>query len=689
MRIKPRALSDEDLLNACRSQADKGSRLVDSALAEERRKVTDYYMGERPLPVREGGSKFVSQDVYLSVETMKAEIVETFGAGSNIVSFAPQGEEDVPLAKQATAYCEMVVHRQNSGIEIFQDVVHDGLTNRVGFAKVYWDKREEVEDYDFGGVDHAGAVALIQDPQVRLNERPEITQHPDGSVTVDGRFQRVYDTSQVVIEPIPPEEMIITGRTRSLNKARYIAHRYRCSLGDLVADGYDAKVVYSITGSEDDLLMDAEAQHRDDMADSGFLHDDDDAMDEAGRMVTVYESYIRIDAEGTGTQQLWKVVHCGDTLLDKQRVNDHPFVAYVPQPIPHTFFGNNFAARTINHANTKTVLTRAIIEQAVEATNPRWQVARGGVANPRELIDNRRGGIVNVRSVVDSVAPLPQTPINPFVLQTIGMVDSDREDTTGISRLSQGLDKKALSHQNSQGLVEQLTSNSQRRTKIIARMFAHQFVTQLYLKVYALALAHESRERMVEVGGNFVPISPSQWRTRKDVRADMTLGYGERDQTVAEMFELHTKLEGSPKLQRVYGEQQAYNLLRDALFIKGLKNVRDYLGDPEKMGPAQPDPLQQAQLLKIQKETDVAERQMRLREFQVENDLNRKAAEAEWKRITGQHQMDLEIRDADRRDAETANRIDTALAELELALDARDMAAPENTKLTAIASPNS
>src|SRR3546814_17727202 len=150
---------------------------------------------------------------------------------------------------------------------------------------------------------------------------------------------------------------------------------------------------------------------------------------------------------------LGKVVHVGHTLLEKQKVNEHPFVADVPQPIPHTFYGNNSAARTLQHANTKTVLTRAIIEQAVDVTNPRWMVARGGVANPRELIDNRRGGVVNVRSLTDSVAPLPSGSINPSVPQVIAMVDSDREDTTGISRLSQGLDKTALSHQNSAGRV--------------------------------------------------------------------------------------------------------------------------------------------------------------------------------------------------------------------------------------------
>src|SRR3546814_20267528 len=99
-------------------------------------------MGKRPLQSREGGSKFVSQDVYLSVETMKSEIVETVGAGSQIMAFSPVTGDDVPLAKQATSYSEYVVHRQNKGLELFQDGVHDGLTNRVGLAKVYRDKRD-------------------------------------------------------------------------------------------------------------------------------------------------------------------------------------------------------------------------------------------------------------------------------------------------------------------------------------------------------------------------------------------------------------------------------------------------------------------------------------------------------------------------------------------------------------------
>src|SRR3546814_18848837 len=83
-----RKLTDEDLLQACRAKADAGSTFVDTNLADERRKVTEYYMGKLHLKSRDGGSKFVSQDVYTSVATMKSELVAPSGDGSQIVAFS-------------------------------------------------------------------------------------------------------------------------------------------------------------------------------------------------------------------------------------------------------------------------------------------------------------------------------------------------------------------------------------------------------------------------------------------------------------------------------------------------------------------------------------------------------------------------------------------------------------------------
>lgn len=684
MKFKPRVLTDEDLVGACVARAERGSSFVDSNLSAERREVTMYYQGKKPLPLREGGSKFVSQDVYESVEAIKAQLTEAYSAGNNIVSFAPQNGDDVPLAEQATEYCEHVFFRLNDGLEIINGTVHDSALNRIGVAKVYWERSEVASSFTFENKSQEEATALLSDPSVRLTAKPRVAVDPQtDAIIVSGEFERVEDASQTRIDVIPPEEFIVTGRFKDLSRAPYCAHRCRMTLGDLVDAGYDPDIVYSIEGEEDDLALDEEKLLREE--DTIVTGLDNDSEDEAGRLVTVHESYIRIDVEGTGRQQLWKVVHVGRTLLDKQKVADHPFVVYSMLPEPHSFYGGNFASRTIQHANTKTTLTRAIIEQAVEATNPRWQVARGGVANPRELIDNRRGGIVNVRDVNASVAPLPSTPINPFVLQTIGMVDQAREDTTGISRLSQGLDKKALSHQNSQGLVEQLTSNAQVRGKIMARHFAVQFLTKLYLKIYAIGIEND-KARILEIAGNYVEVSPQQWRRRTDVRVDMTLGYDERDAQAAELltFDKYMKETGG----RLYDESKQYSVLRKALLAKGHKNVQDFINDPRQLQPPEPDPKAAAELAKLQKEVEVLDREIALKEANAKHKSSIEVFEAQLRQAAQEAQIALKGREADRKDAEVSNRIDVAHAELELAIHQATTAPPENTKASAIISPN-
>lgn len=685
MKIKPKALTDEELVGACVAKAEAGTAFVDSNLQAERREVTLYYQGKKPYPLREGGSKFVSQDVYESVEAIKAQVTEAFSAGCNIVQFAPVNADDVPLAKQASEYCEHVFFRLNDGPEIIAGVVHDSSMNRKGVVQVYWDPDVITTSHEYVDQDPVAVNQLLADPAVRVTSKPTISAHPvSGQPVVSGEFERDEDVSQIRIECVPPEEFITTGRFKDLARAPYCARRTRVTLGDLVAEGFDKDLVYSIEGDGTDMLQfDEERQLRDE--DTIVTGLEDDSEDAAGRYVTRHDSYIRIDAEGTGRQQLWQVIHVGTTLLKKQKVADHPFVTYDMLPEPHSFWGGNFAARTIQHANTKTTLTRAIIEQAVEATNPRWQVARGGVMNPRELIDNRRGGIVNVRDVQSSVAPLPQTPINPFVLQTIGMVDQSREDTTGISRLSQGLDKKALSHQNSQGLVEQLTSNSQVRSKVMARHFANQFLTKLYLKIYAIGIEHD-RPRILEIAGNYVEVTPQQWRRRTDVRVDMTLGYDERDQQAQELLTFDKYMtESHPRL---YDDSKAHAVISKVLQIKGHKNVQDFLIDPATLPPPQPDPKVAAEVEKLQTEIDILKREMALKEntFKLKSDIE--TFETKLKQAAQEAELALKARDADRKDAETENRIDISQAEIELAAYQATQTPEENKKSSAIISPN-
>ena len=138
-------------------------------------------------------------------------------------------------------------------------------------------------------------------------------------------------------------------------------------------------------------------------------------------------------------------------------------------------------------------------------------VVKGGLTNPRELIDNRVGGLVNVTRP-DAISTMQQAPLKSFVFQTIQMLDEDKEDNTGVSHLSQGLNKDAISKQNSAAMVEQLATMSMQRQKIIARNFASQFVKTLAHEVYRLVVENETQEKIIEISGAYVRVNPTSER---------------------------------------------------------------------------------------------------------------------------------------------------------------------------------
>jgi hypothetical protein len=200
-------------------------------------------------------------------------------------------------------------------------------------------------------------------------------------------------------------------------------------------------------------------------------------------------------------------------------------------------------------------------------------------------------------------------------------------------------------------------------------------------------IQHETSEKIVEIAGTFTKTTPAQWASRRDVTVDMTLGYGERDKRVEELLQFDKFM--SEKRTRLYGEPQSYEVIKEALEIKGLKNISRFLVDPKTLGPAEPDPKIMAEVDKLKKDTEVAERQMALRERQVTDEINRN--QAEFTRKAQESAEDLKLRQAEqaRKQAETDNRIDIGLAELDLLIHESLNAPEENQKFTGIASPNS
>jgi len=145
-------MSAQDLapiLSSARSSAIAAQ--TDSKVSNERTDAMDYYNGnmQKDMPASEGRSKAVSTDVADVIDGIMPQLVEIFAGGDQVVQFEPVGPEDEDAAQQETDYCNHVFMQQNPGFLISHNFIKDGLLQKVGFVKVFWEEgeREERETY--------------------------------------------------------------------------------------------------------------------------------------------------------------------------------------------------------------------------------------------------------------------------------------------------------------------------------------------------------------------------------------------------------------------------------------------------------------------------------------------------------------------------------------------------------------
>lgn len=656
-------MGDEEILARVHSKVRECVGWYDSKLSKERERVLKYYNGQLPRKMREGSSSFVSTDVYDSVEAMKSQLLETFaGNNDDLITFEPSGPNDVADCRIATAYCDYVVWRENPGLENAHDVLHDGLTARVGVVKVYWDEKYDDAEHEFKGISYEDVQALASRQDV-----PDLKAEMDeGTGLFNGTHTVRSDKCQVRIEPLAPEEFLISPRAKKIRSSDVCAHRTLKTKAELIDMGYPKRKVALVHYDDSKGLdLSPEVLARNAIVETAQALDN--PIQPELEKVMLYEAYARMDLHDGKGARVYRIVYASDIMFEMEEVDHAPFMEFVPLPIPYLFYGNNFAQRCIPYQNARTVLTRSILDHAAITVNPRWTVLKGGLLNPKELLDNRLGGVVNMTRP-DAVGVLEQQNLNPFVFQTLEMLKGNKEESTGISALSQGLNKDAISTQNSAAMVDNLVNLSQQRQKIIARHFAR-FLSELYLEVYRLVLENQSKEveKVIEVAGQPMSVSTRNWSERTTCRIALHLGYGEKDREVAKFDALYKSLAADPAIGPMFTPQNRYKLITDGMKKAGFQNYADYITAPEKTQPPKPDPME---VQKVQNDTMKAQAAMvQAQSASKKNDrlADMDSIKMHLNEINQHFQHVLDTQESSRMDAETQNRIDVSQREMALA----------------------
>jgi hypothetical protein len=530
-------MSDRDIVGAASSAVAASANWLNSTLARARETSLRYYRGDPFGNEIDGRSQVVSRDVAQYIDTVMPSLMRIFGGGDEIVRFEPAQQADEKAAKQATDYCNWIWTQQNNGFMTFHHWFKDALLNKIGTVKIWWDDAPERVREVYRGLTEAELQALQDDPDIEVGEvTPAMVPMvgPDGVPVMMPAFDAVVvklnKIGRVCVEPVPGEEFIFGSRARSDADSDILGHRTKKTKTQLLEAGYDEEVVDGLfQGDQGDLLGEVTARFED-VDDSS--QDGDKGTGEED--LEVVEAYLRLDVDGDGRSEYVKVCYSGNTLLDVEEVDDHPFASVTPIPMPHRMVGMSMADQTMDIQLTKSTVWRQMLDNLYLVNMPQMEAVVDQV-NIEDLLTRRTGGVVRVKQP-GMLKPLVTPPLGAEPYQMIEYLDTVGEQRTGATRYNQGLDANTL-NKTATG-INLIQNAAAQRVELIARVFAESGVKRAFRRILQLVCKHQQKVRVIRLRGEWVDMDPRSWRDNMDMTVSVGLGTGNRDQIMAHMMTL-------------------------------------------------------------------------------------------------------------------------------------------------------
>ena len=644
-------MDDIEFQSIVTGEIEQAINFHDAEFTADRIRLMDYYLGEPFGNEQEGRSQVIATEVADTIEQIMPSLMRIFASSDETVSFVPRGPEDVQAAQQATDYCNFVFNDDNEGFLVLHNWMKDALLQKMGVVKTSWREQAEVDEEIYEGLSEAELNVLLADPDVEIIERDEVGYQEDDeeadeievefqAVTYDVRVRRTTKHGRVVVENVPPEEFLIAKRVKTLKDAPFVAHRTTMTVSDLVALGYDEDEIVENAGlNAVDQRQEVQTRFQD-VESSAEI----DRADPAMRGVMVTEVYIRADYDDDGIAELRRVVCVGEgyEILENEICDAMPFACLSPILMPHRLIGRSVAELVEDLQVIKSTLMRQYLDN-LYATNNSRVVAVEGQVNLDDLLTNRPGGVVRARAP-GMVQPLQPASIGSTTFPMLEYLDQVREQRTGLSRASMGLDADAL--QSTTATAVQATVNAAAgKIEMIARVFAETGIKQLFRNILHLVTKHQNKPRIIRLRNQFVPMDPRAWVNGFDMSVNVGLGTGQKDEKLQALAMIAGKqeqilLQLGPQNPLVTIKQYRDTLAKMAQ-LAGYRDASEFFLDPATQPPMeqQQQPAPDPNMMKAQAEIELKRAKM-----EADLQLEREKMQAEFALRREELQMEMQLK---------------------------------------------
>ena len=652
-------MDQEQIKGIIESEIDDSIGYIDTDTTDERSKALEYYLRNPYGNEVEGRSQIVTGEVAEAVDGALPQLIRVFTTTEDIVLFEPQSAGDEAAAKQATQYCNWVFYRDNAGMLILHNWFKDALLQKVGVVKAYWDGKEDVTKETYKNLTDDELALLLSDETMEVVSQKTDIVDMAGMPTMlhTVKIKKTKKSGKVVIENVPPEEFLISKAAKTIEDSPFTAHHRLIPRSELIAMGFDKDIVDNLP-SYDDLSF---SQERIARFDNSEQPDQMASLDPAMQTVEVYECYIRLDMNDDGIAELRRIFYAGSEILADEECDLIPFHSICPIPIPHKFFGQSLADRTMDIQLIKSTVTRQMLDNIYLTNNARIGAVEGQV-NYDDLSNATPGGIIRIKNAA-ALVPLQVPSVTAQAFPILEYMDAVQAKRTGVSDAQQGLNPDVLSNVTA-AAVAAMTQASTGKLELIARIFAETGVKSLFKGILHLLGKYQDKERILRIEGKYVPFDPRTWANEFDVSINVGLGSGNKDQQLAMLQMILAKQE---QVLQGYGPSNPLvtvgkyrNTLAKFIEAAGFKDATVFINEitPEQDAqfaqPQPPAPDAQGEIAKmladVEREKTQAKSandaaQLQLKTQQLEAEYTAKGIEMRQKQQA--QEADMKIREAE------------------------------------------
>jgi len=275
------------------------------------------------------------------------------------------------------------------------------------------------------------------------------------------------------------------------------------------------------------------------------------------------------------------------------------------------------------------------------------------MANIDDVLDGTAGGIIRVRQS-GAVRPITGTPVGGEVRPLMDYIDEIKEQRTGMSKASMGLDANAL-QSTTASAISATVRGAQIKLESYARNMAETGVKSLFKGLLHLVTKFDNKPRIVRLRNNFVPIDPREWTSEFDVVVQVGLGTADDEQKIAFLTQIAAKQEqilmqmGANNPLVSMG--QYVNTLRSIAEVGGFKDADMFFNNPQQMAmaeaqaaqqPPQPDPAQMQAQAEMQLKQQQAEAELALKREKMMADIELQREKMQMEMQLRQQELQLE-----------------------------------------------